>query len=318
MARQLVDSRSAVSLVLASASWGIATVICKDLLSSVSPVTLLVIQLAPSVLLLWLLALIGRVQVPGWRTLLLLGLLGVLNPGVSYALSLVGLQRATASVASLLWASEPVLIVALAFLLLGERPSARLLAVTAAAACGVVLVAGWAVNNGAAPTDPIGCALVLGGVLCCALYTVSARRIAATAGPLLTVALQQAVGLLCAVLIWHFDSGEHGYEQLRALSRSDILWGTVSGVMYYAVAFLLYLRSLRRVAASVAGAFLNLIPVFGVATAFVFLGERLTGTQWIGAITILASVFILFLRKGASELPAPAEAVQERARLGQR
>jgi drug/metabolite transporter (DMT)-like permease len=115
MARQLVDSRSAVSLVLASASWGIATVICKDLLSSVSPVTLLVIQLAPSVLLLWLLALIGRVQIPGWRTLLLLGLLGVLNPGVSYALSLVGLQRTTASVASLLWASEPVLINSLRF-----------------------------------------------------------------------------------------------------------------------------------------------------------------------------------------------------------
>ena len=42
--------------------------------------------------------------------------LGVLNPGVSYALSLAGLQRITASASALLWALEPILILALAWL----------------------------------------------------------------------------------------------------------------------------------------------------------------------------------------------------------
>jgi drug/metabolite transporter (DMT)-like permease len=63
------------------------------------------------------------------------------------------------------------------------------------------------------------------------------------------------------------------------------------------LAFWLYLRGLSRVAASVAGAFLNLIPVFGIGAAFVFLGEELNDAQWIGAVMILTSVFVLFPKR---------------------
>jgi hypothetical protein len=38
--------------------------------------------------------------------------------------------------------------------------------------------------------------------------------------------------------------------------------------MYYAAAFWFYLRGLSCVRASVAGGFINLIPVFGIATAY--------------------------------------------------
>lgn len=43
-----------------------------------------------------------------------LSLLGVLNPGLAYALSIAGLAHVTASVSVLLWAIEPILILALA------------------------------------------------------------------------------------------------------------------------------------------------------------------------------------------------------------
>lgn len=45
---------SAVLLVLACALWGGATVLSKALLASIPPVTLLVLQLAPSAATLWL------------------------------------------------------------------------------------------------------------------------------------------------------------------------------------------------------------------------------------------------------------------------
>jgi drug/metabolite transporter (DMT)-like permease len=63
--------------------------------------------------------------------------------------------------------------------------------------------------------------------------------------------------------------------------------------MYYVAAFWFYLWALRSVPASMAGMFLNLIPVFGVSTAYVFLGERLTAIQWIGAAAILLSICAL-------------------------
>lgn len=57
----------------------------------------------------------------------------------------------------------------------------------------------------------------------------------------------------------------------------------------------LVLTGLRSVPATVASGFLNLIPVFGIATAYVFLGECLTLTQWAGATIILLSVLALLM-----------------------
>ena len=71
-----------------------------------------------------------------------------------------------------------------------------------------------------------------------------------------------------------------------------LLGAVVSGVLYYGLAFWLYLTGLRHVPASYAGAFLPLIPVFGVAAGYL-VGERLESRQWLGAaLVILATGFV--------------------------
>jgi drug/metabolite transporter (DMT)-like permease len=111
MARHSVGLSPTVSLICASALWAIATVISKHLLTSVPPITLLVFQLAPTVVLLWPLAILKRGHRPGWRSLVPIALVGFLNPGFANTLSMFGLSRTTASVATLLWAAEPILII---------------------------------------------------------------------------------------------------------------------------------------------------------------------------------------------------------------
>lgn len=281
-----------LSLVMASALWGVATVISKAVLASVPPVPFLVLQLAPSVVLLWGLVLLrGGARLPA-GTLAPMLLLGVLNPGLSYTLSMLGLARTTASVATLLWAAEPALIAVLAWPMLRERLRPGLVAMIAAAACGVLLVSGLA-GGAVAAGDPVGDMLVLGGVLCCALYTVLSRRLPAM-DLLAVVAVQESAGLVSAVALWRLGpvgvSGGH-----VALSGAAWVGGVVSGVMYYATAFWFWLAGLRAVPASVAGLFLNLVPVFGIATAWAALGERLAAVQWAGATIILASVLALLV-----------------------
>ena len=100
MARYAKSLTPAVSLILACALWGIATVISKAVLASTPPLTLLFIQLVPSVVVLWLIVLArGRRTFP-WRGLVPLALLGLLNPGLAYTLSMLGLAETTASVAT--------------------------------------------------------------------------------------------------------------------------------------------------------------------------------------------------------------------------
>jgi drug/metabolite transporter (DMT)-like permease len=54
------------------------------------------------------------------------------------------------------------------------------------------------------------------------------------------------------------------------------------------------------------GLFLNLIPIFGVAGAYLFLGERLTAVQWIGGTLILLAVVAVLRgqRDGATTVTA--------------
>ena len=293
MSRHSTGISPTVSLIGATALWAFATVISKKLLGTVPPITLLVVQLVPSVTLLWIVAAAARHASLRSGALVPVALLGCLNPGMSYTLSLLGLARTTASVATLLWAAEPALIVGMAWLILRERLTAGRVTATAVAACGVVMVSGVAASGGVATGDLYGDALILGGVLCCALYTVLARKVTVAIDPLFTVTLQQTVGLIWALVLWPLEWHQRGSAPLSALTSAEILGAAVSGVMYYGAAFWLYLKGLACVPASVAAGFLNLIPVFGVATAFVFLGERLSATQWAGAVTIILAVLVL-------------------------
>lgn len=284
--------RAVLALILAAACWGGATVLTKSILTTVPPVRLLVLQLAASVLLLWLLlALRGEsrsIADKFWQV----ALLGVLNPGISYTLSLIGLTTTAVSISTLLWATEPVLILALAWLLLGERLNTRLALFSTVALSGVLLIGG-ATFTGATGGDSYGSGLILLGVLCCAFYTVFARKLGATVDPLLAVALQQSVALLWAVLILPLDGSGNPITALRTMPVTLWLAVALSGILYYGLAFWFYLYGLVRVRAGVAGACLNLIPLFGVSGGLLFLQERLTTLQWLGAAAILLAVFAI-------------------------
>jgi drug/metabolite transporter (DMT)-like permease len=69
--------------------------------------------------------------------------------------------------------------------------------------------------------------------------------------------------------------------------------------LYYGLAFWLYLAGLRHVQASYAGAFLPLIPVFGIAAGYL-IGERLEPRQWVGAAVIVAATAAIAGREPAS------------------
>ncbi len=283
----------AVSLVLASAFWGLGTVIAKGVLSSVAPITFLVAQLAPSVAVLWAIVLATRAPLPPRRALAPIVLLGCLNPGLSYTFSMLGLKLTSASAAGLIWAAEPALIVALAWLLIGERPTAALVAAVATATFGVLLVSGLASGIGE-PGGRVGDGLVLIGVAWCALYSVVSRRlVAAEIDPLFIVALQETAGLAWVAAIWPLQHAGGAAQPLASLTRAEWAGATISGLMYYAAAFWFYLIGLRSLPASVAGGFLNLIPVFVIAAAYLALGERLAPSQWAGAAIVLISTSVL-------------------------
>jgi drug/metabolite transporter (DMT)-like permease len=277
-------------LIIACAFWGGATVLNKTLLTSAPPLVLLTLQLAASVVGLWVVVAVKRAPLPSGRHLIALFALGLLNPGLAYSLSLMGLARVSASMTTLLWASEPLLIVPLAALLLREAVTWRFVAVLALGFLGVTLVVGLigGLTNG--DSDAGGVILLLLGVLCCALYTVLSRALVGVADSLPIVAIQQSAGALYAAAVLALGTRFGSIHELVALPPATVATAVISGLLYYAAAYWLYLTALRFVPAGVAGAYFNAIPVFGVGLAVIFLGETLTLSQWLGALLIGLSV----------------------------
>lgn len=296
-----------LAMVLAAACWGAGAVISKGILGYIPPLTLLVVQLLASLIFLWAVIAIQRIRVPLRQETFRLSLIGILNPGLAYTFSLVGLSLSTASMSALLWAAEPILILGIAWFILGERLTRPLLLCSLVALIGVFLVIGGSSTMGNSGSL-LGNFLILAGVFCCALYTVLTRRDAVHLNPALLIALQQTAALLWALLIWPLEWGSSGMTSLAAINASVWVWALVSGLIYYALAFWFYIIGLKKLPASLAGFFLNLIPIFAIGGAFIFLGERLATGQWLGAALILVAVAALLRLQSTATFSIPVEA----------
>ena len=277
--------RHAILLVAATACWGCGTVLSKQVLDrGVAPLTLLAIELAASSLLLGLGTLALGVRLTWSANLGRLAVLGILNPGFAYALGLLGLVTIDASMSVLLWATEPILIMLLAVLLLRERVAAATVAAVAVALIGVLLV----LYRPGASGDAIGIALTVGAVTACAFYTVLTRRLLLDDSSLAVVLVQQLAALAFALVIagiaWAIGIADLG------LPADSATWtlAAASGMVYYGLAFWFFVGGLRGVPAAVAGSFLPLIPVFGLAAAYL-LGDRFIDRQWVGAALVVVA-----------------------------
>lgn len=233
---------------------------------------------------------------------------GILDPSLTYLFFAIGLTATSASSATLIMASEPVLVVGLAWLLLRERIPARFHPIIAAATFGTLLITLSGSDEGV-PTL-LGDIFILLGTASTALYTIVSRASARQMPPLLLAMLQQTCGLLFIVLLLPIEWLSIGLPQLATVPLHAWLLIGATGITQGAVALWLYLRALKVIPATQAALLLTLIPLFGVSSAAILLGEQLTWWQVVGGGLTLAALIWLRAKEAAlleaqEELSAP-------------
>ena len=209
--------------------------------------------------------------------------LGLGSVGTIMALALI-----SASEASVLFATQPVLMLGLAWALLGERVAVCTIVVALCAVAGVVtIIIGGGLEGSTNRAVGFICALV--STACAALYVVWMRGLSGKVDPLTALIVVQSVACLMSALLWAGAAGQ-GMMPI-GIGTQSLLWAAAgTGVIYYGAAFGLYLMGLQTVQASIAGIYLNLVPVFTIGLSYILLGERLTALQWMGAFTVLLSI----------------------------
>jgi len=276
-----------MSMVVAAGCWGSATTMSKAILEQVPPLSLLILQLLASTTFLWAAVLLSGIRVKLSWNIFATALLGILEPGIAYLLMLYGLEGSSASTASLVATSEPLMVLGLGALLLREKPSLSLLAWGVLGILGVVVALGTS-----APAAPWSFGkddfLLVAGTLSAALYVIASPFGLKGQSPLVVAALQQTAGLIFIVCLSHLEIfASHRGEIVSAA----VIPALLSGVVQYALAFWTYLIALKSLPVSSASMYLNLIPVFGMGSGYFFLGEELLPLQLVGAGLIGLSVF---------------------------
>lgn len=274
--------------VLAAACWGSATVMSKAALSQFPPVLLLSVQLSASVCALWLVVLLRG---PSWRSLrgaISLAWLGLLEPGLAYLLGLLGLTETEAGSAVLVQASESIMIALLAAAFLREHLSGRFLVLSSVAFAGII--AAITPASGIGIEDLAANGLVMLGTFVAAIYVVLSGHLVGERDPVTVICLQQTAALIAALGLLPFVD-----ITISTGGSLNTPWdiAILSGIVQYALAFPLYLAAMRRIGTSLAGTFLNLVPIVGLVGAVLFLGEPLSTQQLFGAAVTIGSLLLL-------------------------
>jgi drug/metabolite transporter (DMT)-like permease len=223
-----------------------------------------------------------------WLGTLVLGALGVF----AYNLFFMGaLVKLPASRAALIIALNPAVTIAISALALGEKLSFRRWLGVAIALLGVAIV----VSRGELGTlgsgsVGIGEALMFAAVVSWALYTIGGRRVM---GGLTPLAATSYAALWGTLLLGLFAAPQFG-----SLAAARFDWRMVVSLIYLgvlgtALAFVWYYMSVKKLGASVASIFNNLVPVFGVAISVLLLDEPLLWSMLVGgAVTILGVLMV--------------------------
>lgn len=278
-----------LAMIGSAAAWGSATVLTKGILDYTPPFTLLSLQMAASVTVLALAVLIQgrwpRRDAEARRA----GLTGLLEPGMAYMVGVPGVALTTAGAASLIAATEPALVVLVAWFVLSLRPDRRMVGATVAAMIGVALVTATGTGGETADRRLTGDLLILLGTGFAALYVVVSSRHVARIAPLDLALAQQSVGLVFVLAV---TAGAIALrlEPLNLPSGPVLLLALGSGVLQYALPFWLYLTAVQVIPVSRAALYLTMTPVFGVLGGVIFLNEAVTGLQAAGAAIILAAI----------------------------
>jgi drug/metabolite transporter (DMT)-like permease len=277
--------------------WGVGVTLTKISLSAIPAPTLLIIQLSSSVLFLATACYLKDRQLPfSWKHLQQ-GIAGIFEPALAYMFGTFGIALTTASNATLIGSSEVILTILLAAAFLGEKLTRTKLLLAGVSFLGVLLLMGKDVQT-TSQASLSGDLLVLLGTLFAVLYVLLSKKQVATIDPLQLTASQQLVGLIVTTLCFSGLSWVNPSFEVSAAGISGQFWilAIGSGIMQYALAFLLYLSALQNIPVSQAAFYVALIPVFGVSSAILIIGEQPSLAQWVGAGCVMGASY------GASRL----------------
>ena len=282
--------KDSVLALVAVMLWGLAFPLIQEGLESFGPVTLgfLRFVLASAILMGFVLLRypmkdIKSTAVREWKPLLALGLLYVTIPNIAQN---IALQSGTSSIASVIQSSGPVMTLAFAVILLGERLTTMKGLGTVIAMSGTVLL----VTSGGISLksdDFVANLLILASAATYGLAWVTAKRMLERNRPMLIIGLSVAIGTIFLGVATPFE--ENGVSHVSAEAIVNL---AVLGIFCAGLSSVLYLRSLEKQEVSRMAFLIYLMPVFASLFAWMLRGEEVEMWTAVCGVIIVMGIIV--------------------------
>ncbi|MGL4573294.1 MAG: DMT family transporter [Burkholderiaceae bacterium] len=204
---------------------------------------------------------------------------------------LYGVMLSSATAAGIIMSLIPAAVALLSWLFLKDKPGPRVLFALALAIAAILFVNLAKVDStDSAKTGLLGNALLLGAVICEAIYVVIGKRLTESVSAKRVSALINLIGL-CLILPF-------GLWQAAGFAFGTVSTSAWLLLLFYALAasqwsVWLWMTGLKTVPASQAGVFTVALPIAATIIGIVFLGEQFTVSHAIAFACAVAGVLLI-------------------------
>ncbi len=292
----MVSKKGIIALSVTVFIWASTFTIIKIGLEKITPVTLSFVRsiLATFFLLGWLLLRKGRQEIA--RALkfhlgYIIGL-GVVGVALFNIFQNMGIGLTSSGIASLLVASNPVFILILSAMILGEKITRNKAAGIVLGSVGIIVVTFLGKNMAILIRSGSfwGNILALLSAVCWAVYSVMNKRALKSYTPLTLTVLAYVFGSFILFFLC-FTFGNLSLVFRWSLSSWLIL--LYLGILASGVTFYLWNYALSTMEASRVSIFIFLVPVVAIFLGKLILSEPITGFTFLGTALVLSGIYLM-------------------------
>lgn len=279
-------------LILSAVLWGGQPTVIKGLVKELSPVLITFYRyLVISAVLLVALFITGKGQLPlpRGRHVLILTAMGLSGITLNNVFQFSGLQYSTAINCSLVSSTTPALTAILAFISLREKLRRLQWLGIAVSFLGIFfLVTRGSLAVITTLSFNYGDILFFGSQVCWALYTVLGRKIMYELSPMATTAWAGLAGAVLTGLyaVWC------GIDMTPNLTPTGVLSLAYTSLGGGVLAMTWWNSGVKAVGPSKAAIFFNLVPIAGMLSSVIFLGEYLGWREIMAGLGIISGVYL--------------------------
>jgi len=215
-------------------------------------------------------------------------LLTLFEPCLYFIFEAKALQLTTASQAGMITSMMPLMTAIAASFVLKEYLSKRVVIGSILAVAGAVWLSLGAQSSEHASNPLLGNFLEFCAMICGTWYAISVRYLSQRFSALFLTAIQAFIGTIffAPLALWEY------FTLPMTLSWEVFGWICYLGIVVTLGGYGMFNLALSRIEASRASVFVNLIPVFTVLLAYIFLGEVLSQTEMMASFVIFGGIII--------------------------